>query len=251
LEKQMRTLSTTRAAILTAGICLTLLAPLVAQTPAGSGGTNDIVIPSGSTVLFNGKDLTGWKLFVGATAPVPATAPASQPAADAPKVWSIADGILKLNSPAPGYLVTDKAYANYKLHVEWRWPKEGAARSNSGVLLHVHGPPAIWPACYEAQLQNGSAGQLTGMGLDIPDAPTQNKRKRAARLPGVTEKPLGEWNTYEIVAQNDTLTLTINGAPANKVSSLPQKSGAIALQMEGYPIEFQNIRIEPIPDSKP
>ena len=84
-----------------------------------------------------------------------------------------------------------------------------------------------------------------------PDAPMQNNRKRAARLPGVVEKPLGEWNTYEIVAQEDTLVLTVNGVVANKVARLPQKSGAIALQMEGFPIEFQHIRLEPLEAAKP
>lgn len=238
------------AAVLTAGLGLTILLPLAAQTPSPAPAEAAIA-PKEATALFNGKDLTGWTIFQGATAPVPATAPASQPAADAPKIWSISDGVLTLNTTKPGYLVTDKAYANYKLHVEWRWPKGAATRSNSGVLLHVHGAPAIWPACYEAQLQNGSAGQVTGMGLDIPDAPMQNNRKRAARFPGVTEKPFGEWNTYEIVAENNTLTLTINGVVANKVTKLPEKSGAIALQMEGYPIDFQNVRIEPIPEAKP
>ncbi|HVS71413.1 MAG TPA: DUF1080 domain-containing protein [Phycisphaerae bacterium] len=238
------------AALLTAGLCLAVIPPITAQTPAAPTSEGAIT-PKEPTMLFNGKDLTGWKIFQGATARVPATAPASQPAADAPKIWSITDGVLTLNTTKPGYLVTDHAYANYKLHVEWRWAKEAATRSNSGVLLHVQGPPAIWPACYEAQLENGNAGQVVGQGLDIPDAPMQNKRKRAARFPGVNEKPFGEWNTYDIVAENNTLTLTINGVPANKVTNLPVSSGAIALQMEGYPIEFRNIRIEPIPETKP
>jgi hypothetical protein len=245
----MRTKSTVAAvALFAVGLSLAFLLPVVAQT---SLATDQSITPKERITLFNGKDLSGWQLFLGSTATVPATAPASQPAADAPKVWSITDGILKFDTKSAGYLVTDKSYANYKLHVEWRWPKDAVARSNSGVLIHIHGVPAIWPACYEAQLQTGNAGQITGMGLDIPDAPMQNKRKRADRLPGVTEKPFGEWNTYDIVAQDDTLTLTINGAPANKAIKLPAKAGAIGLQLEGFPIEFQNVWIEPIPESKP
>jgi hypothetical protein len=190
---------------------------------------------------------------------VPTTAPASAPAPDAAKVWTItpaegdpaATAVLKLDAKSAGYLLTDKAYANYKLHVEWRYPKDAVARSNSGILLHVNGPAMIWPASYEAQLQANNAGQVTGMGLDIPDAPMLNNRKRAARLPGVTEKPLGEWNTYEITAAGDTLELVINGAPANKVTKLPSKSGHIGLQMEGFPIEFRNVYLEPISAPKP
>jgi hypothetical protein len=89
------------------------------------------------------------------------------------------------------------------------------------------------------------------MALDIPDAPMQNNRKRQNRLPGVTEKPLGEWNTYEIIARDNNLELTINGTPANKVGKLPVKAGAIGLQLEGFPIEFQNIWVEPAPEAKP
>lgn len=233
-----------------AGIWLGSLLPVAAQTTSAAG-SDGVVTPKEAADLFNGKDLTGWKIYQGATAAVPATAPASQPAADAAKIWSVADGVLRLNTTTPGYVVTDEAYANYKLHVEWRWPKDAVTRTNSGVLLHVHGPAAIWPACYEAQLQNGSAGQVTGMGLDIPDAAMQNKRKRANRFAGVTEKPFGEWNSYDIVAEGDTLTLTINGVLANKVTKLPAKGGAIALQMEGFAIEFRNVRIEPLSEAKP
>jgi hypothetical protein len=191
-------------------------------------------------VLWNGRDLTGWTIFLGDNNVAPNT------------VWSAKDGVLRFDTKASGYAKTAKSYANYHLHVEWRWPalstadgpKDAAPNSNSGVMLHVHGPDAVWPLCFEAQLKNGNAGQVVGMGLDIPDAPLLQNRKRAPRLAEPSEKPVGQWNTYEIFCRADTIEVTVNGVKQNRVEKLPAREGAIALQMEGYPIEFRNVWLE-------
>jgi hypothetical protein len=187
------------------------------------------------TILWNGTDLRGWTLYLGDTA------------ADPQSVWSATDGVLRLDTKASGYIRTEKPFSNYRLHVEWRWPtKDVPANTNSGVLLHVHGADAVWPLCFEAQLKNGNAGQIVGMGLDIPDAPLQNNRKRSPRLADASEKPLGEWNAYDIHCRGDTIEVFVNGVRQNHVTKLPVSSGAIALQMEGFPIEFRNVWLEPL-----
>ncbi len=188
--------------------------------------------------LFNGKDLTGWRIYLG------------DPAVEAKSVWRVTDGVLKFDTKASGYAVTDKPYSNYHLHVEWRWPKDAAANANSGVLVHLQGPDAVWPLCFECQLKTGNAGQVVGMGLDIPAAPLQNNRKRAPKFADSSEKPLGEWNTYEIYCIANTIEVFINGVRQNRVEDLPTSSpkltaGPIALQMEGFPIEFRNVWLEP------
>jgi hypothetical protein len=184
--------------------------------------------------LWNGRDLTGWKLFLND----PALAPAS--------TWSATEGALRFDTKASGYIRTEKDYSNYHLHVEWRWAKDAPDNANSGVLLHLHGPDAIWPLCFEAQLKTGNAGQVVGMGLDIPAAPVLNNRKRAPRLAEPSEKPLGEWNTYEIVSRGDTIEVFVNGVRQNFVDKLPVSKGAIGLQMEGFPIEFRRVWLEPL-----
>jgi hypothetical protein len=184
------------------------------------------------TTLWNGTDLAGWTVYVNDAAVDPKT------------VWKTADGVLGLATKASGYVKTEKVFSNYHLHVEWRWPKDAPANTNSGVLLHVHGPDAVWPLCFEAQLKTGNAGQVVGMGLDIPDAPLDNKRKRAPKFAESSEKPLGEWNTYEIFARNDTIEVFVNGVRQNRVDKLPVSAGQIALQMEGFPIEFRNVWLE-------
>ena len=95
-------------------------------------------------------------------------------------------------------------------------------------------------------MKTGNAGQVVGMGLDIPDAPLLNNRKRAPRLADPSEKPLGEWNTYEIYCRAATIEVFVNGTRQNRVEKLPVSAGRIALQLEGYPIEFRNLWLEPL-----
>jgi len=189
--------------------------------------------PPERVALWNGRDLTGWRIYVND----PAVTPAS--------VWRASDGVLHLDTKASGYLRTESTYSNYHLHVEWRWSgPDIPANSNSGVLVHVHGPDAVWPLGFECQLKNGNAGQIVGLGLDIPDAPLQNNRKRAPRLAAPSEQPPGEWNTYEITCRGDSIECSVNGVRQNRVGKLPVDSGAIALQLEGFPIEFRNVWLE-------
>ena len=184
--------------------------------------------------LWNGKDLAGWSLFLEDKAAAPAS------------VWSAKDGVLRFDTKTKGYIRSVKTFSNYHLHVEWRWPKDAVVGTNSGVMVHVHGPDTIWPLSFEAQLKNQNAGQIVGMGLDIPDAPVLVNRKRAPRLAEPSEKPLGEWNTYEIFCRADTIEVWINGVKQNRVDKLPASAGAIALQMEDYPVEFRNVWLEPL-----
>lgn len=209
------------------------LALFLALSLAVVGRGADTAASSSRTTLWNGHDLTGWKIYLG------------DPAVDHASAWSVKDGVLQLHTKASGYAKTEKSYSNYHLHVEWRWPKDAPANTNSGVLVHMHGPDAVWALCFECQLKTGNAGQIVGMGLDIPAAPMQQNRKRAPKFAESSEKPLGEWNTYEIYCRADTIEVFVNGVRQNKVEKLPSTEGAIALQMEGYPIEFRNVWLEP------
>jgi len=182
--------------------------------------------------LWNGHDLSGWRLYL-KDAPSDAQGAVRQSA-----------GVLRLDTKASGYLVSERSFSNYHLHVEWRWPRDAAANANSGVLLHLTGPDGIWPLSFECQLKNGNAGQVVGMGLDIPGAPLLNQRKRAPRRAPASEKPLGDWNSYEIYAQDAEIIAFVNGVLQNHVQALPRSSGQIALQAEGFPIEFRNLWLE-------
>jgi 3-keto-disaccharide hydrolase len=198
----------------------------------GASAPRSVVSPR--VTLWNGHDLAGWTLFLGDATVEPG------------RVWGASDSVLRIDTKASGYLKTAKSFSNYRLHVEWRWPKDAAANSNSGVLVHVNGPDAIWPSCFECQLKSGNAGQVVGMGLDIPAAPMLNNRKRAPRLAEPSEKPLGEWNAYDVDCRGRSIEVLVNGVRQNRVDDLPVSSGAVGLQMEGFPIEFRNVWLEPL-----
>lgn len=60
---------------------------------------------------------------------------------------------------------------------------------------------------------------------------------------GNFEKPVGEWNTVEVVCEGNSITVYINGQLQNQATS-ETSEGYIALQSEGGPIEFRNVYIE-------
>ncbi len=193
----------------------------------------------GGTPLFNGKDLTGWKAVTDAKD------------VDASKTWTVADGVLKCSGQPVGYLITEKAdFRDYTLTLEWRWP-EGGKGGNSGVLVHATTPAAlgVWPRSMEIQLGAGDAGDF----WSIPEAVTiqildQAKRQQGRRhlnLTDGTEKPIGQWNTMQVTCQGDTIRVLVNGVLVNEGTDCSETQGAIALQSEGAPIEFRNLRIQP------
>ena len=86
---------------------------------------------------------------------------------DPQKVFSIADGIVRLSGEGCGYIATRDQYKDYHLSLEYRWGQKsdgtGAVR-NSGILLHAQGPDGnangTWMASVECQLAQGCEGDL-------------------------------------------------------------------------------------------
>ncbi|MDR0901797.1 MAG: DUF1080 domain-containing protein, partial [Opitutaceae bacterium] len=191
--------------------------------------------------------------------------------------WGAADGVLSVTGRPYGYLRTEKTYRDYKLTVEWRWdpaftPKPNARGvtplRNSGVLLHVQGPDTVWPECLEAQLQEQNAGDFYLMGgvttaewaalreRQVAAANAASDKaalekalanRRLARKAPSSEKALGEWNRYEIICRGGTVTLRVNGVEQNHGAKVSRTSGHIALQSEGAPVQFRNIKLDPLP----
>lgn len=188
-------------------------------------------------MLFDGKDLSGWKLF------------ASDQDIPLDQIWSVRGGVIRCTGQRNGYMRTEEKHSNYRLHLEWRWPGEPA---NSGVLLHAAGPDKVWPRCIECQLKAGSAGDivlmngagLTADGRDWQDASKQFVviRKKEAG----SEKPPGQWNAYDIHCEKDAIRCFVNGTLQNEGTRATQSTGWICLQSEGGAIEFRNIYIEPL-----
>jgi hypothetical protein len=180
--------------------------------------------------LFNGKDLTGWKFFLANKDADPAT------------TWSVRDGIIICTGKPNGYFYTDKSYKNYVLRYDWKYQRpsglvdDSKFTGNSGALVHIREPHKVWPKCVEVQGMNRDHGLLLGVaGVKLTGA----KFDRAAK--DRATKPVGEWNTTEIVCKADgSITAQINGTPVSSGTS-PLTEGPIGFQSEGAEIHFRNI----------
>ncbi|HXE42547.1 MAG TPA: DUF1080 domain-containing protein, partial [Candidatus Baltobacteraceae bacterium] len=136
-----------------------------------------------------------------------------------------------------------KNYHDYKLHAEWRFP-EGAG--NSGLFVHVNPPDKVWPLCFEVQLQSTNAGDVRlngGSHIEGLDATA----KFVAHSQPSSEKPLGEWNSGDVICRSNSISVRVNGVLQNEIKGTSISSGAIALQAEGKVVEFRNIYLEPLP----
>lgn len=189
--------------------------------------------PDASVALFNGKDSSGWTYHL------------EKPGVKPSDVWSVKDGVLHCTGTPTGYLITkDSTFENYKLTLDWRWPGKGG---NNGVLVHVTKPGelGVWPKCFEVQLQSGTAGELWVIGttLKTKHADTHVDDRRHKNTIAGAEKPVGEWNTMEITCRDNEIEVKVNGYLVNQATSLSQQRGAIALQSEGTPIEYRNIKL--------
>jgi len=203
-----------------------LAAPAVAAEP---------IVPAEKTMLWNGKDFTGWTRFL------------RDASKDVDDTWSVGDGLLRCTGSPAGYMRTEKAYADYHLHVEWRWPEKPG---NNGVLVHMSGDDKVWPRSLECQLHSGNAGDFWVIdGLEFAEHKKGGSRvrgRRTVKLKDSSEKPLGQWNAYDIICKDDWVVVMVNGVLQNLATRCSDKSGKICLQSEGAKIEYRNIWVEPL-----
>jgi hypothetical protein len=194
----------------------------------------------GWTPLFNGKDLSGWTRYLD---------PKKQ--ADPDKIWTVHDGMIDCEGSVNGYLLTDKEFSNYVLRVQWRWGDKVTSQRNSGVFVHVSGPDKIWPKGVEAQLFSGHAGDIwlvDGFKLRVDKSRQDPKTPRHfLHTKDGVEKPIGEWNEYEITCKGDTIKLVVNGQELNEGTHAEHSRGKILLQSEGAEILFRNIELKHLP----
>jgi 3-keto-disaccharide hydrolase len=185
--------------------------------------------------LFNGKDFEGWKLFI------------PDENVDPLSVWSINDGVIRCAGSPKGYMRTTTAYQNYKVSVEWRWPEDGG---NNGLLVHIAGEDQVWPKSIECQLQHENAGDFWVIGGAEFAEHVDKSTRRVIKKTDHNEKPLGEWNTMEAVCEGNTIKVYVNGLLQNEATDCTLTEGFIGLQSEGTPIEYRNIVLEPLEESK-
>ncbi|HEV7621020.1 MAG TPA: DUF1080 domain-containing protein [Flavisolibacter sp.] len=165
--------------------------------------------------LFNGTDLKGWHAM-------------------GDNQWKAERGILR--SPRSGSnLITDASFRDFKLHIEFRYPKG----SNSGVYLRGR---------YEVQIADSYGlpslkdqfGAIYGF-----ISPSQMAAKKA-----------GEWQSYDITLIGKMVTVVANGKTiicnqeipgitGGAIDSKEDEPGPLLIQGDHGPVEFRNIILIP------
>lgn len=197
------------------------------------------------TPLFNGRDLAGWtNINTG------------------PDTWRWGDGLLMTTGKPLGVMCSDRMYENFVLHVEWMHLEAGG---NSGVFIWSNADPSEndrLPDGVEVQMleldypklhvRNGVQlsddyvhGQLFGVdGVQIvPDNPT------GVRSSSVEKRALGRgnWNTYDVVAVDGVVKLSVNGKFVNGLRNSSRRKGYLCMEAEGAAIHFRNLWIMELP----
>ncbi len=167
--------------------------------------------------LFNGKDLSGWKAFGGESQ------------------WVVTDGVLS-NLKGGANLVTEQKFTDFKLLVEFKYPKG----SNAGIYLRGRYEVQIEDSPKEAHpsslLFGGVYGFLTPSEI-------------ATLGPDV-------WQTYEITLTGRMITVIANGKTIISNQEIPGitggaldsqegEPGPIYLQGDHGPVEFRKMVITP------
>lgn len=206
---------------------LLILAILLPGVSALSAEKTTKAVKKSKTVnIFNGRNLSNWVFYL------------KDPSVDPSKVFTVRDGVIHIKGDPFGYMRTKKAYSNYTLHLEWRWPE---VATNSGVFIHAQPPDTIWIRCFECQLAAGNAGDfICAGGTDMAERKDKSVRVVRKMAPS-NEKPVGEWNTLEVVCNGDMIEVKVNGLLQNRGTGLSQSNGHICLQSEGKDIEFRNV----------
>jgi 3-keto-disaccharide hydrolase len=178
--------------------------------------------------LFNGTDLTGWRL----------TDP------NAVNGWSVQDGLL-VNNPVQekgqrhknyGNLRTDGEFTDFNLTLEVR-PEKG---ENSGVYLR---------GMYEVQVEDSYGKPLDSHNMGA----IYSRIKPTANA----EKPPGEWQTMDITFVDRHVTVILNGVriidnqpvegcTGGALWSDVSRPGPIYLQGDHTGIAYRNIVLRPV-----
>jgi hypothetical protein len=200
----------------------------------------DDKVPEGFVALFNGKDLSGWKVPEGDNGH-----------------WKVKNGIIDYDakSEAKGEksLWTEKPYSDFILRIDWRLKEDPGFKHPVPVILPSgdtkveDGKPVmveIDDVDSGVYLRGSSKSQVNIWMWPIGSGEVygyrNDKTMPAEVRAGVTpkkkaDKPRGQWNTFEITMKGDKLQVKLNGEEVVGPVQLPgvPKEGPLALQHHG------------------
>jgi len=227
----------------------------------------DNTAPVGFVSLFNGKDLQGWKVPVGDNGH-----------------WKVVDGVIDYDaqSEAAGdkSLWSDREYGDFVLQVDWRLKEAPFVNKNVPYILpdgtharDVHGKElrlTLPDADSGVFLRGDGKFQVniwcwpigSGELYSIRTNPAAAPDLRAAATPRTqADRPVGQWNHFEIIARGKTVRVMLNGKTVIAGATIPDlpARGRLAFQHHGGKnkrgdwsgppslVQFKNIFIKELP----
>jgi hypothetical protein len=205
-----------------------LVAALVAA-PAGSAADKedkktDKHVEGKWVQLFNGKDLTGWKVYPSGRGN-----------------WKVVDGVL-VGSGEASHLFSERGdYTNFRYRVEAMINDGG----NSGQYFRTQFQPGF-PKYYEAQINSTHRDPVrTGSLYGFPDCLVKE----------MLVKP-DEWFTQEVLADGNHIVIKVNGKTTVDTHVTDPKKlflkGHFALQQHdpGTVVKFRKIEVMELPEQQ-
>ena len=242
---------------------LALLLALLGLHPVGQAA-DDFKLEEGYTLLFNGKDMTGWELGYCPAGSRPNSEKLDGKTVSSDKVFTVVDGLLVASGKHNRAVYTSKEYNRpFHLKFEFRTPTDKTT-NNSGLFLR--GP----------QLQidgTNRAGALTGVFRNVKNFKEGDWNEIDATVGTVStttfidNKPLTNEDVLELAVKEGQRTVKLNGQPIEPLSvrctmsaeavckcngelvgkmQIPAR-GTIGLQSEYGKFEFRRVRIKELP----
>lgn len=172
--------------------------------------------------LFNGKDLTGWKVY-------------------GTEKWFVEKGDLICESGPDkqyGYLATDAEFKDFEITLEFKQESNG----NSGVFFHssIEGTKITGWQAEVAPLNRSTGGIYESYGRGWLIKPEAEKEKFLKE---------GEWNKMTVRVKGGNVTTWLNGQEMITLEDekIGSSKGKIALQIHdggGVRVRWRNIRVQ-------
>ena len=212
-------------------------------------------------LLFNGADLSHFDSFTRGHGPH-----------DPEHVFKVEDGVIHVSGQDMGFIITKQTFHRFYLRADFKWgegtfgERAGQAR-DSGILYNIQGEQKVWPRSIEFQIKEGETGDfwltdgaaLTGadgkrvtgppgsaVNIGHIDKGPETNIVGFRNTSGEFEKPHGEWNTLELVVDDQTVRQYVNGTLANVGTDPFPKDGKVLFQSEGAEVFFRNIQLSPL-----
>jgi hypothetical protein len=152
--------------------------------------------------------------------------------------WRVESGAIVADRGKPGFLVSKASYQDFEIRAEFYAEPD----TNSGVYLRCADAKKIAnDSCYEANIWDTRPDPKYGTGALV------NLAEVAVPLVNTAG---GKWNTYEITARGQQLTVRLNGVQTASAQDGKHAAGPFALQYgagangaQGGPIKWRKVQI--------